>query len=99
MNVPEVSGHGWPDCGNDWVEFIESLCKIKGLSVDYLILLGFGFLLHSEFSFAFWGGSAVKSNEVRWVLFPYCVLCMKYSVQIERERTVRCRMDQKSRTN
>lgn len=43
VNVPGVSRHGLPDCGNDWVEFIESLCKIEGLSVDYLVLLGFSF--------------------------------------------------------
>ena len=43
VNVPRVSRHGLPDCGNDWVEFIESLCKIEGLSVDYLVLLGFFF--------------------------------------------------------
>lgn len=59
--------HGLPGCRNDWVEFIESTCKIKGHNVA-LLMMCFTYFL---FFFFTWGGS-VKSNEAR-LLFP-CVL-------------------------
>lgn len=30
--------HGLPGCRNDWVEFIESTCKIKGHNVALLMM-------------------------------------------------------------
>lgn len=76
---------------------MKSLCKIKGLSVDYWVLLCF-LLLNPLF--CFWGrlrGLEIKRSKVGTI----SVLCTLYVVlRADKEsRTVRCRMDQESRTN